>query len=1214
MLSASRILKSINLSRDVLSGVRLLSLHLSENVTINENGRNEKRWKSELEYLETNTRRYGRIDPFIFQNCVKTIKYEDLTTKQSLLLMKCCGPLMYNKHKEKRIQMLKELWNIFKDKQIPFDIMHYNLLIKMYIENDYDFNPQDILAEIKSMGLKPNLRTYEFIVNKYCIDGKLDQVTNLLESMNAEGLSLTAAMFDSLILGHFINKDVKTALETFELMKESNIDVTSSTYKNIIIGYLKNHKDVNNLVDKVKQLVDDNMVKFEAVDIERIFDSIPRKEIDAKDEKELKEFLITHIVENENVFNDITHFCYRLILNQDYNLVEKLFNQYFNDSQSKEYFSRCLTVSILKSDETSVRDFFLFLRDLYPDFNFMHYVRHIIRNGPYKIDKVISVINDVRPLLESGELGLLGLFVDKCENEDDLHKLTEHYLSCLEVSWINHIKINFLPRIPTDLIEFVKEHLKRNSNQESIELLKLSVFCTYFDQLEIDKLRQFVEEIRPNINLLSNKYLISRSAEVLEKQPDKLDSLLICLQTKLNLHRGFRYEFIKYCIENLEDGEKLRKIIEFYDLNEIEIYMDRFEERHMQRLKELFTNPNKANFEKLVKMIMNRENIEIDDNLTKFVNNLQIGRRAQLFRLALKNNNYELTNVFYDPRVGLNLPNVIRHVLLKLQNGEDKMTTIQYLDDRLGQMPNLKIISIFSAVDQIFDFVKDDKQVTYIYVNRISQHLDPERLYEHLSYFYSKTKDESIGQNLISLNKFLLNRNQINRVFRTMLLFIENKNTKLLQTLCDKLSFDQEIYTKSKIYQELALAFVFSKRYKQAIKVIQTDEFLIDNSIGDLIVYLINDNKKEIIKQYAILVYQNSTKSRKLLLRILSEQFTKLNQTDLFQDILLEIKKLSVSQRQKTTSDDEQILTNEQVESIESKKDEHIDEIIESVRSKHESKEEMIKLVDKVLNRKIELKLNVECDLIDRLMGKGELEKAFDLVYDMLRNERYPIPGTIKNFLKELSLKARTDLIEKLEAYTPVPLKESEFYKSNKIIAKLRNLTSDEQIKDCLNEIQIFSADLIDQILLIKPEFESKIISLLKQKKKSNLNYIWLSFMKNSKFDKALDLVEKNVNELNVQNLLFRPIINLVRQNNNIELARQLVNYSNKYELNENTVQSIYNVYMKSCLNADLIDEVKQTIEQHYKLRPDIKLEIQNLDEQLVAKLGQSFVEKYLNQ
>lgn len=55
-----------------------------------------------------------------------------------------------------RIDLVKNLWNIIESRGIPVNVEHYNALITVYIENEFDFNPEDLLKELELKQLQPN--------------------------------------------------------------------------------------------------------------------------------------------------------------------------------------------------------------------------------------------------------------------------------------------------------------------------------------------------------------------------------------------------------------------------------------------------------------------------------------------------------------------------------------------------------------------------------------------------------------------------------------------------------------------------------------------------------------------------------------------------------------------------------------------------------------------------------------------------------------------------------------------------------------------------------------------------------------------------------------------------------------------------------------------------------------------------------------------------
>ena len=44
----------------------------------------------------------------------------------------------------------------FLNMNVPMDISHYNALLRVYLENEYEFSPTDFLADLKMKGVEPN--------------------------------------------------------------------------------------------------------------------------------------------------------------------------------------------------------------------------------------------------------------------------------------------------------------------------------------------------------------------------------------------------------------------------------------------------------------------------------------------------------------------------------------------------------------------------------------------------------------------------------------------------------------------------------------------------------------------------------------------------------------------------------------------------------------------------------------------------------------------------------------------------------------------------------------------------------------------------------------------------------------------------------------------------------------------------------------------------
>lgn len=85
---------------------------------------------------------------------------------------------------------------------VNLDIGHYNALLRVYLENEYDFAPSDILVDLEKKGLEPNRVTYSRLIMKYCQKGDIDGATSILEYMRKKDIPINVNIFNALIFGH----------------------------------------------------------------------------------------------------------------------------------------------------------------------------------------------------------------------------------------------------------------------------------------------------------------------------------------------------------------------------------------------------------------------------------------------------------------------------------------------------------------------------------------------------------------------------------------------------------------------------------------------------------------------------------------------------------------------------------------------------------------------------------------------------------------------------------------------------------------------------------------------------------------------------------------------------------------------------------------------------------------------------------------------------
>lgn len=85
---------------------------------------------------------------------------------------------------------------------VTLDISHYNALLRVFVENEHQFVPTDILAEIKNKGLEPNRITCQRLITRYCQAGDIVGATRILEYMREKDMPINVTVFNALILGH----------------------------------------------------------------------------------------------------------------------------------------------------------------------------------------------------------------------------------------------------------------------------------------------------------------------------------------------------------------------------------------------------------------------------------------------------------------------------------------------------------------------------------------------------------------------------------------------------------------------------------------------------------------------------------------------------------------------------------------------------------------------------------------------------------------------------------------------------------------------------------------------------------------------------------------------------------------------------------------------------------------------------------------------------
>lgn len=89
---------------------------------------------------------------------------------------------------------------------VPLDISHYNTLLKVYLENGYQFSPTEFLENLEKQGIAPNRVTFQHLISFYCQNGDINGASRILEYMRDKQLPINKIVFNALVMGHSQNR------------------------------------------------------------------------------------------------------------------------------------------------------------------------------------------------------------------------------------------------------------------------------------------------------------------------------------------------------------------------------------------------------------------------------------------------------------------------------------------------------------------------------------------------------------------------------------------------------------------------------------------------------------------------------------------------------------------------------------------------------------------------------------------------------------------------------------------------------------------------------------------------------------------------------------------------------------------------------------------------------------------------------------------------
>ncbi|KPJ06941.1 Leucine-rich PPR motif-containing protein, mitochondrial [Papilio machaon] len=295
------------------------SLSASNSVLLRDYATSKKKESLEplLQRLDSDVRRFGRITKKDIDEVFdEIISKSDITSSQSLLVIRCCGELVPEELPEERTLLVQKIWSVLTERGIPMDISHYNALLRVYIENEHPFSPAKILEELENKGLQPNRVTYQRLMWRYCQEGDVDGATKVLEKMRELNLPVSEPVLNALVMGHSFHGDTDGAKTVLETMAAAGLQPTNRSYTLLACGFARKGD-----IQGIKEVIKTATAKDAFLCDKDILDIIEHLAIGGHNDK--IDELFPHLQKSHGYNQDV------------YNLVLRLLNKGHEDSAKK---------------------------------------------------------------------------------------------------------------------------------------------------------------------------------------------------------------------------------------------------------------------------------------------------------------------------------------------------------------------------------------------------------------------------------------------------------------------------------------------------------------------------------------------------------------------------------------------------------------------------------------------------------------------------------------------------------------------------------------------------------------------------------------------------------------------------------------------------------------------------------------------------------------
>lgn len=213
-----------------------------------------------LERLDGEAHRRGRLNPGLVRGAMRkaAIELPTINSTQALLLIRCTGSLLISELPRQRQQVLDHMMKIFKEKNVSFDVTHYNSYMRVSLQNNSFFDPMKIFDEMKKFNIQPNLTSFRLLIECYAKQGRSNDIQKILNEMKLANFNIEPLILTHLLSSYAHKGDVEHIENLYKLFQELELKPISETYEQFIIGYLKQGQ-----IDQAKKYFIENVSKID---------------------------------------------------------------------------------------------------------------------------------------------------------------------------------------------------------------------------------------------------------------------------------------------------------------------------------------------------------------------------------------------------------------------------------------------------------------------------------------------------------------------------------------------------------------------------------------------------------------------------------------------------------------------------------------------------------------------------------------------------------------------------------------------------------------------------------------------------------------------------------------------------------------------------------------------------------------------------------------